>query len=197
MQKTSYLLIPLIAAFLGCNSNTQTTKDTSTGDSTNQAGLTSSIKADSIIAAAPATHLSLFLTKYYQKDLEKNLLDSNSRRFIYSEYDLNQDGKKETFIGLTGGYFCGSGGCTVLLLAGNGDLITKFTVAEYPFTILASATNNWKDIIIESAGKQHLLKFDGKTYPSNPSVQPQFTGTLSGGDQVLIPPVNPGQWQKF
>lgn len=194
----SCLVIPLMATFIGCNSNNGTTKGTSTSDSTSHTELNNtSVKTDSTVTTTPAPQLSAFLKKYYQKDLEKNLLDSNSRKFIYSEYDLNQDGKKETFIGLTGGYFCGSGGCTALLLADNGDLITKFTVAEYPFTISTSATNNWKDILIESAGKQHLLKFDGKTYPSNPSIQPEVKEISGTGDKVLTLPPAPEQWQKF
>lgn len=194
MKKIAYLTIPLLAAFLGCNSNSETAKVKSSADSANQTAINNdTLTADNTVHTNAASHLAAFLRKYYQEDLDKNLLDSNSKKFTYSEYDLNQDGKMETFIGLTGSYFCGSGGCTALLLDNNGKLLTRFTVARYPFTISSLSTNSWKDLLVESAGKQHVLKFNGKTYPSNPSVQPEFKGDLSSGDQVL----KPEPWHKF
>jgi hypothetical protein len=198
IQKGAYMLIPLLWCVFGCKSNNKPVEVGSSRDSVHQEVLNKEgIKADSIMTANASTDLRLFLSKYYQKDIDQNLLDSGSRKFIYSEYDLNQDGKNEIFIGLTGGYFCGSGGCTVLLLDSNRDLITKFTVADYPFTVLSSTTNNWKDLIVRSRGKQHILKFNGKAYPSNPSIQPEFSEKSIQGDQVLERPVISEQWQKF
>lgn len=198
IQKGAYMLIPLLCCVFGCNSNNKPVEVGSSTDSVHQEVLNKEgIKADSIMTANASIDLRLFLSKYYQKDIDQNLLDSGSRKFIYSEYDLNQDGKNEIFIGLTGGYFCGSGGCTVLLLDSNRDLITKFTVADYPFTVLSSTTNNWKDLIVRSRGKQHILKFNGKAYPSNPSIQPEFSEKSIQGDQVLERPVISEQWQKF
>ena len=75
-------------------------------------------------------------------------------------------------MGLTGSYFCGTGGCTILLLNSDGGLITTFTVTDYPIIVSNTITKNWKDLILYSNGKNHLMKFNGKTYPSNPSVQP-------------------------
>jgi hypothetical protein len=197
-QKIFFLSIPLLGLVFGCNSNNKPVEGGSSVDSVHQEMLNNEgIKADSIVAANAATDLSLFLSKYYQKDIDQNLLDSGSRKFVYSEYDLNQDGKKEIFIGLSGGYFCGSGGCTVLLLDSNRDLLTKFTVADYPFTVLSSTTNNWKDLIVRSGGKQRILKFNGKAYPSNPSIQPEFSDKSMQGDEVLGRPVTSEQWQKF
>lgn len=190
IQKVCYLLITLPWCVLGCNSSNKP------AESVNQVTLNNEFKADSTTVNA-TTDLSLFLSKYYQKDIDQNLLDSGSRKFIYSEYDLNQDGKKEIFIGLTGGYFCGSGGCTVLLLDSNRDLLTKFTVADYPFTVLSSITNNWKDLIVKSGGKQRILRFNGKAYPSNPSIQPEFNGNAAMGEKLLEIPLTLEQWQKF
>jgi hypothetical protein len=116
----------------------------------------------------------LTLQDLYKDDLAKNFIQENSRIFIFFEYDLNEDGKKEIFVGLTGGYFCGSGGCTQLILDDQGNVISTFSVSGYPVIIDINKTNGWKDLIIYSGNKNRIVKFDGKTYPSNPSVLPEL-----------------------
>ncbi|WP_316834759.1 hypothetical protein [Pedobacter nutrimenti] len=112
-----------------------------------------------------------YLQQSFKSELEKGIIDSTSRKFGVFEYDLNNDGKNEVFVGLTGSYFCGSGGCTWLLLDDHEKLLTRFTVSKYPVIISQTATNGWKDLIIYSNGKNHLVKFNGKKYPSNPSIE--------------------------
>jgi hypothetical protein len=116
------------------------------------------------------------LAMIFRDDLSKNLIPEPSRKFILFEYDLNEDGKTEIFVGLTGPYFCGSGGCTFLLLNHEGQKVTGFTVTDYPVIIAKTKTKGWKDLILSTAGKNHLMKFNGSGYPSNPSVQPVFEG---------------------
>jgi len=121
----------------------------------------------------------LTLRDQLKTDLEANLIDSISRRFIFFEYDLNGDGRNEIFVGLVGLYFCGSGGCTQFLLDDQGNVITRFTVADYPVVIDTHKTNGWNDLFIHSGGKDRIVKFDGKKYPSNPSTLPALN-TLPG-----------------
>jgi hypothetical protein len=113
------------------------------------------------------------------EDLKLGIVDSLSRRFIFLEYDLNGDNTKEIFVGLTGPYFCGSGGCTQYILKDNGDVLTKFTVSDYPVVVAPDKTNGWSDLYIQSGGDYRVVKFDGKTYPSNPSVLPKL-GMIPG-----------------
>jgi hypothetical protein len=120
-----------------------------------------------------------FLQAHFKDDITKGILPAESRKFILSQFDLNSDGKKEIFLGLTGPYFCGSGGCNILLLQNYGKLITQFTVTQYPVLISASKTQEWSDLILFSRSKFRLVKFDGTRYPSNPSIQPLFTGKPS------------------
>jgi hypothetical protein len=47
-------------------------------------------------------------------------------------------------------------------------------------------TNGWKDLLVRSNGAMHLLKYDGKTYPSNPSMVPEFKGTPSDDAYRLL-----------
>nr|WP_314896836.1 hypothetical protein [uncultured Flavobacterium sp.] len=121
-----------------------------------------------------ANLVRLTLKNIFKEDLEKKWINETSRKFIFFEYDLNHDGKKEILVGLTGSYFCGSGGCTQYILDNQGYVISKFTVADTPVIIDTHKSNGWYDLIIYSGGKNHLVKFNGKKYPSNPSMQPEF-----------------------
>ena len=121
------------------------------------------------------------LKKRYKDEIAKGIIDSVSRKFRIYEYDLNGDGNKEIFVGLSGPYFCGSGGCSVMLLTSKGEAITYFSVTNYPLVIGNTKTNNRNDLILMSSGKYHLMKFNGKTYPSNPSMAPAFK-TVPGND---------------
>ncbi|MEG1587295.1 MAG: hypothetical protein RR346_10510 [Bacteroidales bacterium] len=119
-----------------------------------------------------ASLVRLTLKDLFKEDLGKDLIQPESRKFIFFEYDLNGDSKKEIFVGLIGPYFCGSGGCTVLLLDNEGNKINQFTVVDYPIVIDNQKTNGWDNLFMMSGGKYHVMKFNGKEYPSNPSVEP-------------------------
>ena len=123
------------------------------------------------------------LARMFKDELSKKLIDEQSRKFRLFEHNLNTDPEKEIFVGLTGSNFCGSGGCTVLLLSPKGELITRFTVTGDPILIADTKTKGWNDLILHSNGKDHLMKFDGKTYASNPSTQPVYTSSSS---QTLV-----------
>ena len=107
----------------------------------------------------------------FKDDISKDLLQESDRKFIMFEFDLNDDGAKEILVGLIGTYFCGSGGCTQFVLDQKGNVITKFTVSDYPVIIDSDKSHGWRNLIIYSEGKNHLMKFDGEKYPSNPSMQ--------------------------
>lgn len=116
----------------------------------------------------------------FKDDLAKDLIPDLSKKFIFFEYDLNGDSVNELFAGLTGPYFCGSGGCTIYIFKADGSVLSRFTVADYPIVISDSSTGGFKDLIIQSSGQNHLVKFDGKKYPSNPNLEPVLK--LNPGD---------------
>ncbi|MFC3878892.1 hypothetical protein ACFOSV_01830 [Algoriphagus namhaensis] len=122
--------------------------------------------------------IRLTLNDLFKEDLDQLEIDSIGRQFIYDQVDLNNDGKKEILIGLIGPYFCGSGGCTVLLTNGYGDLITQFSVSDYPFYVDQETSNGWNSLIIYSGSENRLVKFDGETYPSNPSTLEVYSGDV-------------------
>lgn len=142
--------------------------------------------------------IRLTIKDLYKDDLAKNFIDDNSKKFIFFEYDLNEDGKKEILVGLTGGYFCGTGGCTQLLLDNQGNVITQFSVSGNSVVIDTNKTNGWKDLFIYSGSKYRIVKFNGKTYPSNPSILPELKVTPGDGlPRALDFEHEPYAWFKF
>lgn len=140
----------------------------------------------------------LTLTDMYKQDIEKDLIDSFSRRFIFFQHDLNGDNKQEIFVGFTGPYFCGSGGCNILLLDHQGNKISSFTVADVPVVIDTERTKGYSNLFIQSGGKWHVLKFDGRKYPSNVSVQPVLKMVPGDGlPRALDYLVAPYPWFRF
>lgn len=134
---------------------------------------------DTYRPAAIAT-VQHFAQQRYAQDLKNGIIDSASRKFQLFEYDLNEDGSKEIFVALNGSYFCGSGGCSFLLLDSSGNLISNFTVSTRPFVVLPEKKNGYHHLMVYSNKAWRVLQFDGKKYPSNPSILP--AATLLPGD---------------
>jgi hypothetical protein len=136
-----------------------------------------------------ANKISVFLKDILKSDLD--IMSEEQRKFQYEEVDLNGDGIKEYLVGFKNSYFCGSGGCTFYLLHNNGSVITIFTVSDAPFIVMVeSKTNGWKDLLVKSDGALRLLKFNGKTYPNNPSVATVFNNIPSDDAYRLL-------WDEF
>jgi hypothetical protein len=78
---------------------------------------------------------------------------------------------------------CGTGGCRILIFKGVGknySLITEMSVSRPPVWVTSTKTQGWSDLIFYNSGGgtkpfYSLLKFDGKTYPENPTVEPTIS----------------------
>jgi len=105
--------------------------------------------------------------------------ESSAPKFQYSVTDLNGDGKDEVIVLITDEKYCGSGGCTMEVFhaeKGGFIFISGSTIVKPPIQILNSMSHGWKNIAV-STGKIRdvILKFNGKAYPLNPSLQPKAT----------------------
>jgi hypothetical protein len=209
-MKNLLLLFCMITGAIACtNTNTETaagTADSISPQTVDTPVLEDPDTTDTIPASAyPANASSKATADLIRKSLVDSILkadlasmDSSARKFVFSEIDLNADGQNEIFVGFTGSYFCGSGGCTIMLLDSKGQVITQFTVSEYPVIVDNNKTNGWSDLIINSNGNNHLMKFDGKKYPSNPSVQPVFKMTPGDSLPRVLDWLNfPYPWFRF
>lgn len=144
---------------------------------------TDSIPGSAYLQPAVSAHTDSLvrasLQAMFKDDLAKNIVDDQSRSYSFFNTDLNDDGKQETFVALSGPYFCGTGGCNILLLDDAGKKITMFTVADLPVVIDSKKSNGYRDLFIQSKGKWHQLSYNGKSYPGNVSMQPLLT-TIPG-----------------
>ena len=101
--------------------------------------------------------------------------------YYYNRVDLNGDGRPEVLVYLFGPYMCGSGGCNTLVFrrteAGPYQLVADIALTNNPVVVSERRTNGWNDLITLVAGggaRAHyaVLRFDGKTYPNNPTTPP-------------------------
>ncbi|MEK6493850.1 hypothetical protein [Myroides odoratimimus] len=114
--------------------------------------------------------VSNFLKNEFLTEADLKVMTDTDRQFKLYTVDLNGDGKKETFVSLEGTYFCGSGGCTMLLLDSTYKLITKFTVMQGAIFVEPTVENDWKVLTVKSGGEWKKLVYADGTYPANPSI---------------------------
>lgn len=129
--------------------------------------------------------IQLTLLDQFKEDLDLGLIDSLSRTYKYNQVDLNGDGNLEILVGLNGPFFCGSGGCTVLLLTNHGDVITRFSVVKYPAYLDNESSNGWKNLILYSGGANRVVQFDGTAYPSNPFTLTPYSNSIDKLTKLL------------
>jgi hypothetical protein len=128
--------------------------------------------------------------------------DSSGIRYLYNTIDLNGDGRNEVITYLVGSPVCGTGGCTLMIFQPTGSgsyrLISRLTIVNNPIVISDTQTNGWRDLVLYAAGGgptpgYHILKFNGSTYPSNPSTAPGLPqGTIVTGRAVIANQISPG-----
>jgi hypothetical protein len=122
--------------------------------------------------------------------------DDKTTRYFSAFVDLKDDGTREVVVYLASDGWCGSGGCTTLILAPKDSsykVITKITITQPPIRVLTSRSNGWHDIGVWvqgggiQPGYEADLPFDGKSYPRNPSTPParRLIGKVPG--EVVVP----------
>jgi hypothetical protein len=102
--------------------------------------------------------------------------------------DLNDDGRPEAIIyamsdttdpGIN--EFCGSGGCSLYIIAieaHNYKVISNISLVNVPVSVLKTKSHGWHDLTVRVEGGGIIpgyvarLRFDGRSYPENPTVPP-------------------------
>ena len=104
-------------------------------------------------------------------------------QFRYAFVDLNGDLVQEAVVLIAGPGYCGSGGCTLVVMKREDDRLKVFsssTITREPICIAAEDRQGWKSLVVTVGGGggpdgQAVLRFDGSRYPMNPSMQPLAT----------------------
>ena len=123
-------------------------------------------------------------------------VSDKAMRYSFARVSLDGTRPRQILVYISGQGWCGSGGCTALLLEPLGSsfkVIDRFTLARLPIRILPSKTHGWYDLTMPVAGGgiidgyTALLRFNGREYPSNPSMAPKLAASMAGaGTEVPL-----------
>ncbi|WP_052260989.1 hypothetical protein [Photobacterium gaetbulicola] len=100
-------------------------------------------------------------------------LEQDNIRYLSGSTDLNKDGIAEHFVLIQNSYFCGSGGCSAVIFDNTGNIISQMSIVKPPVLLADSTNNGWRDFMVWSNGAFRLMKYNGSTYPTNPSLEPE------------------------
>lgn len=155
--------------------------------------LTTTVWAQPAVPSPPAEDsLKRFLQDYVRT---ASLHDDKTPRYIAAFVDLNGDGKNEAIVYLVGRWWCGSGGCPTLILASKGSsysVVSDISITQLPIRVLTNTSNGWHNIGVRvqgggiQPGYEAELRFNGKTYPENPSVPPARRLTAKAAGKIVI-----------
>ncbi len=113
--------------------------------------------------------------------------------YVAAFADLNGDGRDEALVSLRSGLFCGSGGCALHVYTPQGASwreVAELTIVNAPVRLLSTRSRGWRDLGVMVRGGgieipyEARIRFDGRTYASNPSMAPRLRGRARG--RVLI-----------
>src|SRR5262249_51980715 len=99
--------------------------------------------------------------------------DQRTTRYAAAFVNLKDDGTEQAIVYLIGPRWCGSGGCSSLILEPRGSsftVITKTTITQLPIRVLPEKANGWHDLGVEvggggiRSGYEARLRFNGKKY---------------------------------
>ena len=126
--------------------------------------------------------------------------DRRLTRFAVGLADLNGDGQAEALVyamDASGGGeadLCGSGGCNLYVLSLTRKryrVVADISLTRPPIRVLATKTRGWRDLAVHVAGGgimpgyEARLRFDGRTYPENPTGSPATRVKRDSGKVVI------------
>jgi hypothetical protein len=128
--------------------------------------------------------------------------EGKATRYFAAFVHLRDDNMQQAIVYLMNGGWCGSGGCTVLILepkASTYTLITRVMTTRPPIRVLSTKTNGWHDLAVRVQGGgianvyETKLPFNGKSYPTTPSMPPAQRLTTETAGEVIVAPAVVGE----
>jgi len=107
--------------------------------------------------------------------------EASAVRYSAAFADLRDDGTRDALVYVTGGAWCGTGGCMLLVLVPEGAsyrVIARIPALRLPIRILKSKSNGWHDIgfVARFSGAYPLyedkLTFEDGTYEEESNFAP-------------------------
>ena len=121
----------------------------------------------------------------------------NTPSFTYALVDLNDDGILDAVVLINDHTYCGSGGCTMLVVVGSSvgfKVLSSSTIIREPISVLPESRFKWHTLAAHVAGGGAkpgvvLLRFDGKRYRWNSTMAPDAaTQNLVGATNLKLVP---------
>ena len=143
-------------------------------------------------ASSPEDSLKTFLRKYLRK---RSDTEDKTTRVSVAFVQLQGSGTPEAIVYLTGQSWCGSGGCLTLVLGRKDSsykVVSSIPITRLPIRVLRGTSKGWHDIGIWvqgggiQPGYEAELQFNGRTYPTNPSMPPAKPLRRNVGGEVVI-----------
>lgn len=111
-----------------------------------------------------------------ERAIRREFADFGEAEYYYNRVDLNGDGQPEAIVYFRSTQYCGSGGCSHLIFQKTGEeyrLVSNIFLSAN-LIVTNQKSNGWSDLIISPGhitlqDLHYLIKFNGKTYPSDPT----------------------------
>lgn len=132
-----------------------------------------------------ADKIKNYITSKFLTEGDLRAIKEDQRKFQLYKIDLNNDGNKEVFVNFPTTYFCGTGGCTVLLLNSHLEMITRFSPTRTLY-VEKTMQNGWSVLLTNSEGNWRKLIYENGTYPSNPTMVDTITEPPSGQAVIMF-----------
>ncbi|HYI48540.1 MAG TPA: hypothetical protein VEX35_08755 [Allosphingosinicella sp.] len=161
-------------------------------------GLAAPLLLPAIAAAQPSREQAL--RTFLQTSFAEARENYGGTSYVAAFADLNGDGRDEALVSLQSGFFCGSGGCALHIYTPQGASwreVAELTIVNAPVRLLNTRSRGWRDLSVLVRGGgieipyEARIRFDGRTYASNPSMAPRIRGRAPG--RVLIGDAAAGQ----
>jgi hypothetical protein len=138
--------------------------------------------------ASEADPLGIAIRAALESDWEAHYFDGRA--------DLDGDGSAETVALIAGPMVCGTGGCSVMIFAGDAVSgyvqIGRLSVVQGPIWVSPRSSHGWRNLVVgiggggSPAGRAELMH-DGSGYPANPTVPPAQPAADTEGLELLVP----------
>jgi hypothetical protein len=128
-----------------------------------------------VAAPAPEDRVRSAVQSYLQSAPLHNFKPTS---YMFAFVELAEDRTRQAIVYLTGRGWCGSGGCTMLVLTQEGSsykVISRIPAVRLPIRVLESKSHGWRDlsVFIQGGGilrgYEERVRFNGESYSKEAS----------------------------